>query len=813
MWTKKMDGTVTHYPLFFHPRIYIAQDIQSTDIHPLRSLDEIAAQVKTHEKIISISKVFRYLNSASRDPVQTLQVEIVSFSAMKEVVDLFKFHRYNLYNIDINHRQHFFLDTKAYPMGKCHVMTETRLPHERRTDHLWIADYQVPKIGVELKRIKMYDNPSHVFYKLPPLVIANIKLTIDIRNTFPDERDQLMGISLSFGLYEDETFARFNLSGTETEILHQLVAKLEQCDPDFLLISKGDKFAMNYLASRANVNGLTHRFWLGRLRIPMRPREKREGQVYMTYGVILHKEPVYYIPGRIHLDYDNSFLLYESEIAGLIDMTRLAATPVERTSRASIGTVLTGVEFVINAGTVPETLVPPSKSLTEIFKPGHHLLIADNGGLTYPSTPGVYDRVWALDFISLYPHIMLKHNIGNETVLCRHQECFDRNVVPDLGYHICGKQIGVVTKTMKLILQKRLRLKYLKTKLRDKKLRSKIEGIDSAHKWILVCCFGYLGFKNSRWGSIESHQCVTAYARYYLNQARKICDEMGFDLLMGIVDSLFIRAKKPDNDSRQAVTALADRIATEVGIPISVEGKFNWIVYPNVKDYQEVAALNRYFGYFNHEEFKLRGIRSRQRRVTKLEKKFQAEVLKILAHAKTADQFVKLIPTTYALLSKYKQAITSGNIDPSDLIIRLKTHVGDGNYQSRTQQSMVVEQYSIRGESIPAGKSMEYLVADDRIRTSDRITIAPLVMPTSRYDKVWYCKLLDNALFELVEAPQIQYFGKIRYNDVGEITGLDDFWDYEKEGDSQNRFGQPISSYTIKNSSEVGVLVNFFDDG
>ena len=34
-----------------------------------------------------------------------------------------------------------------------------------------------------------------------------------------------------------------------------------------------------------------------------------------------------------------------------------------------------------------------------------------------------------------------------------------------------------------------------------------------AHKWSLVTSFGYLGYKNARFGKIEAHESVTAWGR------------------------------------------------------------------------------------------------------------------------------------------------------------------------------------------------------------------------------------------------------------------------------------------------------------
>ncbi len=56
---------------------------------------------------------------------------------------------------------------------------------------------------------------------------------------------------------------------------------------------------------------------------------------------------------------------------------------------------------------------------------------------------------------------------------------------------------------MYLVLQRRLNLKMQKKVLKNDDSRDLLSSIDSVMKWILVSCFGYLGFKNARWGSLE----------------------------------------------------------------------------------------------------------------------------------------------------------------------------------------------------------------------------------------------------------------------------------------------------------------------
>lgn len=828
IWTKTIEGKTKHYPIHYHPRIYIAPPLAET-IYQYNhdSLREIAKNIAMYPDVISIRVIDCYLNSQSDNIVHALEVELYSFKVMEEVIKDFKLKNFYLYNIDINKRQHFFLDTDAYPLGACHIHTMDSYdkvhfkfePLVHRGE-LYRNDYTPIPGSVELQLdnpISMYDNIAKIDYFIPPLKILRVDPIIDNEGSFNTFQDPIGSIKLQYGIYEhqelvvkedlelkrskipkrlqnnpdlivfdstendvsndisnDLSFFESRIS-TEGKVLLELVAYIKDHDIDMIILPKGDDFTMNYLAHRAKFNRITDKFILGRLPFPQYARKDQKNQVWTTYGQILNKSTPTYIPGRIHLDYDNSFILYEGKLSGVIDLSRMAATPMERTSRGSIGTTLTGIEFVVSQNSIPRTLVPEGKIGGEQFKDSDLLLIADNGGLTYPAVAGVYDQVWAMDFTSLYPMIMMKHNVGSESVLCKHEDCVDKNIVPELGYHICNQKESVVAKTMKLILSKRVTIKHMKKTLENKKRVERYKGMDSSLKWILVCAFGYLGFKNSRWGSIEGHQVVTAYARRYLLQARLIVEEEGFEIIAGIVDSLFVRALDPLDNNLEKINKVIYRISKESSIPMDLEGKFNWVVFANVRGYAEVSALNRYFGYFSHGELKLRGIRTRQRRVTKLELAFQDEVLRHLSPAETVKEFMELIPGTYEILKVYKQRLTDRSCNPMDMLVKIKTHVGAGNYKSRTVQALTARAYDHYGRTLERGQNMLYLVRNDKLRNIDRIVIGPNVDEKSEYDAQWYGELLENALEELVGTAQLQHYNQIKYTDQGRLSSLEDF--------------------------------------
>ena len=141
---------------------------------------------------------------------------------------------------------------------------------------------------------------------------------------------------------------------------------------------------------------------------------------------------------------------------------------------------------------------------------------------------------------------MLKKNLSAETIKC---SCCpnSRLKVPELDYNICEKKIGIIPTSLKIVLDKRAKYKELNSDSNvasNSKLKAIYKTRQSSLKWILVTSFGYLGFNNAKFGRIDAHIAVCAFDRQILLQAVKIAEIYGFEVLHGIVDSIWIKKKK-----------------------------------------------------------------------------------------------------------------------------------------------------------------------------------------------------------------------------------------------------------------------------
>ncbi len=690
------------------------------------------------------------LGSDKSYPEEVLKIEVNSPPQVASLVSFLHKNRFTLFNSDLHPREKFFVDTSSFPLGLCDIHVEPNL------------DFT----------ITMLENPRDPIYETPPLSVLSLHLRVETgEHVFPRWSDPLSSFEVSFRpshrdreskeyLPPSPDYAfRFHSSKDERTMLLEIQEIITTCDPDVLLIEGGDSFKINHLAHRVREHGLLRQYFLGRLRKRMRPSSSIGSQSYMSYGAILHRTTPTYIPGRIHIDPSNSFFYRDSGISGLTELSRLGGVPPDRCARNSIGTVLTAMEIKIANDSIPRILVPELKAKGERIKGSGGLLTADNGGVVFPALPGLYERVWGIDFASLYPTIMMNHNISSETVLC--DCCFETqtNIVPEVGYYVCSKRRGIVSQAMQLVLSKRLSYKYIKKGCTDPYTYEHLDQIDSALKWILVSAFGYLGFRNSRWGSIESHQCVTAYARHYLRIAEEIAYEEGYETVAGITDSLFVRARGEKEDAIENMERLIQRISAETGVPMNIDGLFNWIVFTNVRDSPHISALNRYFGCYSTGMVKIRGIEARKHSTCKLVKKFQHEVLDILSRQKTREEFLAAIPLCEEKLEEWQARVKRG-VPRKDLVIKIRSGKGSKGYRSNLIQAVVAREYARKGKVLEPGQSMRYIVRD--FHGKNRVVIEPELTEDSPYDVDWYVALLNKAYLDLMETVMLQEYGGIK---------------------------------------------------
>jgi DNA polymerase-2 len=278
------------------------------------------------------------------------------------------------------------------------------------------------------------------------------------------------------------------------------------------------------------------------------------------------------------------------------------------------------------------------------------------------------------------------------------------------------------------------------TKIYDRK--------QTALKWMLVTSFGYLGYRNARFGRIEAHEAVTAFGREKLLQAKEICEEKGFELLHAITDSLWIRKKSLKEEE---VLELCGKIGEATGVTMSLEGIYRWMAFLPSKGNPESPVANRYFGLFKSGKMKARGLAFRRGDMPPLIQEAQVKMLEVLADAKDRNDYQSKIPKILDLLLEYRLRLKEGQAKAEDLAIGKRISQEPNAYKVDSLTALAAQQLEDVGILIHPGERVRYVIKDALSKDKgERVKSFPLVGPDDTYDVKKYLELLLKATEELL---------------------------------------------------------------
>ena len=397
--------------------------------------------------------------------------------------------------------------------------------------------------------------------------------------------------------------------------------------------------------------------------------------------------------GRAYIDY-SSTVIEPHEYYGLIELSRISYTDIGRVSRYSIGKILTTIEAIeaVNRGmAVPEYRVDIEKP-----KKLSKLYTVDRGGLYYIPKPGLYWNAAQCDFTSLYPNIIVKYNISNETV---NRPGCSRYIDTPIGLHkICVDTRGIVPLALEKLIDRRTRLKDLARKTGD----PVIDARQNAIKWILVACFGYLGYRNARFGKIEAYESVTAYARDILEKTVEIAKRRGLRVVHAIVDSIVVVGDGADRDD---YIDFCREVSREIGIRMELDIHYKWLYLPRNNSRPPIAQSNRYYGVSYEGGLKVKGIEMVRRDTPPFIKEFQEKALNILAKASNEDEFTRYMEIVMNVYRGYKARIMNGDMDIRDMVITKRMLKKPYEYRGKSLFIDAAKRYGIK-----AGETIRFVV-------------------------------------------------------------------------------------------------------
>ncbi len=665
----------------FQPKIYVSGKKEDQE--------KLVGRIYSNPDIANWSFVYKFAQPTDSEKSRVLEITLKDCrkvsSLTNQILKIGDYMRLEVHNCDLRGDRTYFFTHDLFPL----------------------AFLEVENLKAGLK-YTLLDSVESITYALPPLRIMHLKIEIAKTGKIASPQDPIANISLE--LEENRIIIE---SGDEAEKLLQLSKMVKDLDPDIIVTNGGDSFLFSYLLQRAIASEVSDKFILSRDEVSFVPKAQ-QGKTFFSYGRTFYKAATIRLYGRVHIDAGNTFILNESSFQGLFEISRTCRAPLHTSSRSSIGSSMSSLQFY--QAFKQEILIPRNKSIPEAFKSAYELLWADRGGFVYEPKVGIHDNTGEVDFSSMYPSLMVNNNISAETVLCKC--CPDSHLrIPELNYNICEKREGVVPKALKLVVSKRLQYKRLRDEATDPKLKEMYDDRQSALKWILVTCFGYLGYRNAKFGTVDGHIGVCAFGRDAFLRTARISEGLGFDVLHGIVDSLWL---KKDDATLEEYGDLCKYVSEFIGVPLNFEGRYKWVVFLPSKMHPNIGVLNRYYGVMENGKLKVRGLEVRKHDTPKFVYDAQMDMINVFSAANNSKEFMQKIPQALDVVKVYRQKLLNNEVPIEDLIVSKRLSKNPKHYKQHVSQVIAAEQLINEGSEVHAGTSVHFVYTDQKNKRFER---------------------------------------------------------------------------------------------
>jgi DNA polymerase elongation subunit (family B) len=352
------------------------------------------------------------------------------------------------------------------------------------------------------------------------------------------------------------------------------------------------------------------------------------------------------------------------------------------------------------------------------------------GAFVYEPTPGLYENVVVFDFRSLYPSIIVSHNISIETLNCT--DCDKKDLVPLKKEKIwfCRKRKGFFSTVLEEIITRRMRVKEIMKQTSDKDKKVFLDARQESLKTLSNSFYGYMGFFAARWYNKDCARSVTAYGRDYIQKVIESAKKKGFGVLYSDTDSIFLHLlKKKEKD---ALDFCEEVNATLPGMmELDFQGSYRRALFVGMKA-SEAGAKKRYALIDGKDRITIKGFEMVRRNVSIIAKRTQEEVIRIILKENDPKKAFKYVNQVVVDLKDKK-------VDVEDVAIRTQLTKVTEAYDSVGPHVAAAKRMKAKGADIYPGMIIRYVVTAGKGKISERAKL-PDEVKQGDYDADYYIK-------------------------------------------------------------------------
>lgn len=350
---------------------------------------------------------------------------------------------------------------------------------------------------------------------------------------------------------------------------------------------------------------------------------------------------------------------------------------------------------------------------------------AYEGGFVYTPESGLHEDISVFDFRSLYPTVMVAHNISPEMLDLK--GCDEKFELDEFDFHFCQDDQGFFPELIEGLVESRYELKdEMKTYDQDSLEYERIYSRQQAQKILANSFYGYLGYDGARWYSKESAQATTFMGRKYIEDTIETAEEMGFEITYGDTDSVFLSGDRINQRKDKFLEKVNDELPEFM--ELEFEGYFVRGIFTSKESGE--GAKKKYALMDEDGEMKITGFEQVRRDWSPVAKDTQKQVLrKVLKN--NVDEAAEIVKETIGKLK-------NGEIPPDRLKIYTTLTKPPEDYDSTAPHVEAAKKAMDRGDEIEPETTVDYVITRGPGGISER---AELTRYAESYDADYY---IDN---------------------------------------------------------------------
>ncbi len=642
----------------------------------------------------------------------------------------------------------------------------------------------VPAIRGEIRKhpavvdIFEYDIPFAKRYLIDKGLIPmegdeELKLLAFDLETFYHEGDEFGKGEIIMISYADEseakviTWKRIDLPyvevvSSEREMIKRFVQVVKEKDPDVLITYNGDNFDMPYLLKRAEKLGI--RLFLSRDKEHPEPKMQRmgdrfavevKGRIHFDLYPVVRRTinlPTYTLEAvyeavlgksKSKLNAEEIAAIWETE-EGLKKLARYSMEDARATyelgkeffpmeaelakligqspwdvSRSSTGNL---VEWYLLRVAYERNELAPNRPSSEEYQ--RRLRQGYTGAYVKEPEKGLWENIVYLDYKSLYPSIIVTHNISPDTL--EREGCRNYDTAPDVGYRFCKDFKGFIPSILEELIETRAEIKRKMKATVDPIERKMLDYRQRALKILANSYYGYQGYPKARWYSKECAESVTAWGRHYIETTIKEAEKFGFKVLYGDTDGFFSTIPGADaetvkNKAKEFLKYINSKLPGM--LELEYEGFYTRGFFVTKKRY---AVID--------EEGKIitRGLEVVRRDWSEIAKETQAKVLEAILRDGSVEKAVEIVKKVTEDLTKYRVPLEK-------LVIHEQITRELREYKATGPHIAIAKRLQARGVKVKPGMIISYIVLRGDKKISDRVILLTEYNPSKhKYDPDYY---------------------------------------------------------------------------